>query len=96
MKLPALVTLRRINAHIALVAAGARVIVHAPFARVSSRRREVAEVDALVRLDVIQVRRLQAAHAFGIGVVQYPLVVVQVSQVPAVIEHAMADLFDDA
>ena len=43
-----------------------------------------------------QVRCLQAVDSFGVGVVQNPLVVSQVGEMAAAIEHASADFLHDA
>lgn len=52
IKLPPLASVRGVDADPAFVAAEARVSVDSPFAFVRQRRREVAQVDAVVLLDV--------------------------------------------
>ncbi len=59
----------RVDADPAFVAADARVSVDSPFPLVFGRRWELAEVDTAVALEVIQVRRLEAADSLRIGVI---------------------------
>ena len=96
MELAALTFLDGVDADVAFIAAAAGVAIHAPFAGVFAREVEFAEVDAFARRDVEKVRRLDSADALRVGVVEDPLVVVQVGQVTASVQHAMADFLDDA
>src|SRR5688572_23994031 len=96
MELAAARAIGCVDADELFIAAAAWMTVHAPLAFVLRRLREVAEVDALVGGDVIQVRRLDSAHALGIGIVENPLVVLQIGEVAAAIKHAVADLRHDA
>ena len=72
------------------------MIVHAPLAFVFRWLGEVTKVDSATRGDVVEMRYLESAHALRIGVVEDPLVVPQVGEVAAVVEHAMPNLGDDA
>lgn len=83
MQLAPLISMRGINTDPALIAAEARMGVHAPFTFVFGWLRILREVDAAVRFEMIQVRCLQAPHAFRIGVADQPLVLVQVGKMAA-------------
>ena len=70
--------------------------VDPPFSLVASRDGKGAEVNTPVGLDLIEVRSLDPERATRVGVVQNPLVVTQVGEVPVAIEDTATHLLHDA